>query len=116
MRFKIDENLPAQLATELSASGHEAQTVVQEGMAGAADSDLLEAARREGRILLTLDKGIANIHRRQPGTFAGMVLFRPDSSGRGEVFRFVRKHLDEVLALELEGRLVVVTGRGIRRR
>jgi predicted nuclease of predicted toxin-antitoxin system len=116
MRFKIDENLPAQLAADLSAAGHEAQTVVQEGMAGSADSDLLEAARLEERMLLTLDKGIANIHRHHPGTPAGIVLFRPDSSGRGEVFRFVRKHLDEVLVLELEGRLVVVTGRGIRRR
>ncbi len=114
MKFKLDENLPVELASDLAEAGHEARTVVQEGMAGIADSYLLETARREDRILMTLDKGIANIHTYRPGAFAGIVLFRPDSMGRGAVLRFVRDHLSKVLELELKGRLVVVTGRGIR--
>ena len=116
MKFKVDENLPTELASDLAEFGHEAQTVVQEGMAGIADRNLLEAVRLEERILLTLDKGIANIQSYPPGLFAGIVLFRPDSMGRGEVLRFVREHLGKVLELELEGHLVVVTGGGIRRR
>ncbi len=116
MKFKVDENLPAELATDLAEVGHEAETVVQEGMAGISDSYLLELARQEDRILMTLDKGIANIHTYPPGVFAGIVLFRPDSMGRGEVLRFVRDHPGKVLGLGLKGRLVVVTGRGIRLR
>jgi len=114
MRFKLDENLPAELASDLAAAGHEAQTVVTEGLAGSADSDLLEVVRREERVLLTLDKGIANVHLYPPGAFPGIVLFRPGSMGRGAVLRFARRHLREVLGLELKGRLLVVTGRGIR--
>jgi predicted nuclease of predicted toxin-antitoxin system len=114
MRFKLDENLPTELASDLAVAGQQAETVVTEGLAGAADSDLLEAACREDRILLTLDQGIANVHRYPPGAYAGIVLLRPDSMGRGAVLRFVRQHLPEVLALELKGRLVVVTGRAIR--
>ena len=116
MTFKLDENLPAELAWEFAEAGHGAETVVSEGMTGVSDSDLLRALRREGRILLTLDKGIANIRLYPPEAFAGIVLFRPDSTGRGEVSRFVRRHLPEVLKLEVKGRLVVVTGRGIRLR
>ncbi len=116
MRFKIDENLPAEIASQLAELGHDAETVVTERMTGAADSDLLDAARREGRVLLTLDKGIANVQRYAPTAFLGIVLFRPDSMGRGEVLRFVIRHLPEVLEIELRGRLVVVTHRGIRLR
>jgi len=56
MRFKIDENLPAEVAGDPRAWGYEAETV-----AGAADGRVVERARTEGRVLLTLDKGIANI-------------------------------------------------------
>ena len=114
MKFKIDENLPQELGSDLAEAGHDAETVEKEGMAGVADRDLLEATRHEGRILLTLDKGIANIRMYPPTAFPGIVLFRPNSMGRGEALKFVRRHLHEVLQLELKGRLVVVTTGGLR--
>ena len=89
MRFKVDENLPQELVPDFAEGGHDAETVVQEGMAGVADRDLLEAARLDGRIFLTLDKGIANIDIFPPTAFPGIVLFRPNSMGRGEVLKFV---------------------------
>lgn len=79
MKFKVDENLPQELGSDLALAGHDAETVVKEGMAGVAGRDLLEAARHEGRIFLTLDKGIASIRTFPPATFPGIVLFRPNS-------------------------------------
>ncbi len=114
MRFKVDENLPQELVSDLTEAGHDAETVVQEGMAGVPDSQLLAATQQESRILLTLDKGIADVRMFPPTAFRGIVLFRPNSMGRGEVLRFVRRHLQEVLHLQLKGRLVVVTSGGIR--
>ena len=114
MKFKTDENLPEELASHLTASGHDCETVAQESLTGAPDDHLLAAAHREGRVLLTLDKGIANVQVCPPESFSGIVLFRPDSIGRGAVMSFVRRYLSEVLQLELKGRLVVVTGRGVR--
>ena len=61
MKFKTDENLPDELASDLAASGHDCETVAQESLTGAPDDHLLTAAHREGRVLLTLDKGIANV-------------------------------------------------------
>lgn len=53
MKFKIDENLPAELVADLRAAGHEAETVPAQELAGAADSTLLAQVKRESRVLLT---------------------------------------------------------------
>lgn len=42
MRFKLDENLPAELVADLRSAGHEGTTVPGEGLTGAPDSVLLE--------------------------------------------------------------------------
>ena len=38
MRVKLDENLPIQIKALFTASGHDAATVVDEGMDGAPDA------------------------------------------------------------------------------
>ena len=59
MRFKVDENLPAEVAESLRASGHVADTVEDEGFPGAPDEKVVAASAADGRVLFTLDKGIA---------------------------------------------------------
>ena len=114
MRFKIDENLPAELATVLQDSGHAAHTVEQEGLSGAPDPQIIAASDAEGRILLTLDKGIANQLRYPRTTHRGVVLFRPRSVGRGAVLTFVTKHLATLAELPIQDRITVVSESGIR--
>jgi predicted nuclease of predicted toxin-antitoxin system len=82
VKFKLDENLPVELAAELRAMGYDADTVADERLCGAADPVVVEAAAIADRVLLTLDKGIADV-RGQRRT--AVVLFRPDSAGRGAV-------------------------------
>ncbi len=41
MKFKIDENLPGELAADLCELGYEADTVYDEGLAGAKDAVLV---------------------------------------------------------------------------
>lgn len=114
MKFKLDENLPTELAAFLHRLGHEADTVVQEGLNGADDRELLAHVRKEHRTLLTMDKGIADIRRYPPREFSGLVVFRTSRSGRESVTRFVEQNLPVVLRETLTGRLVVVTDGGIR--
>ena len=116
MKFKIDENLPAKVAADLRAAGHDVDTVFDEGLAGTQDSSLLERAQHEERVFLTLDKGIANVQAYPPKSYSGIILFRPHVSGRGSVAAFLRKHLPLLLSSDLTGRLVVVSDRSIRRR
>lgn len=117
MRFKLDENLPLEILDDLRRAGQEADSVHDEGLAGEPDPVVLEKAREEGRILLTLDKGIGDLRSYRPGKSPGIVLFRPGgSAGRSTVLEFVRLHLPEVLSLDLQGHLTVVTDLSIRRR
>lgn len=37
MKFKIDENVPVELVQTLSASGHDAKTVLEQALKGAND-------------------------------------------------------------------------------
>lgn len=116
MKFKTDENLPVEVKTVLREAGHDAESVADEGLCGSPDPPVLEHAKREARVLFTMDKGIANIRRYPPEDYAGIVLFRPPTSGRIAVTHFVRDHLADVVRVARAGRLLVVTDRGIRMR
>jgi len=116
MKFKLDENLPAETAADLRALGHDAQTVAAQGLAGAKDGALLDCVRHEGRVLLTMDKGIADIRRYPPADYPGIVLVRPGRRGRESVAAFIRKHLPRLLRLHFDGSLCIVSETGIRKR
>ena len=116
MKFKLDENLPTELAADLRALGHDAETVLDEGLRGAADSTLVQVAAAEGRVLLTLDKGIANLLQYPPQEHAGLVLLRPDSSGRRAVLEFMRALLPRLLEMELQKKVTVAGPSRIRSR
>ena len=114
MRFKVDENLPSEIASDLRTSGHEADSVWDEGLSGAPDPAVLARAKRESRVVLTLDKGVGDIRAYPPELYPGIVLFRPVKAGRSSVLEFVRRHLPALLDRKMEGHLFVVSERGIR--
>ena len=116
MRFKLDENLPAELLDDLRTAGHEADALPEEDLTGAPDDVILERVRREGRVLLTMDKGIADVRAYPPQQYSGIVLLRPSSAGRGATLSFVRRHLALLFDRDLRGRLLVITDRGLRLR
>ncbi len=97
MKIKIDENLPVEIADDLRALGHDAMTVVNQGMAGIDDERLMARVEAESRVFLTMDKGIANINAYSPGRFAGLILLWPNQTGRGAVLAFLRKRLPQLL-------------------
>jgi len=76
VKFKLDENLPASSAVTLARAGHDVDTVNKEGMTGAPDRDVVAAATAAGRILISLDVGMADIRAYPPGSHAGIVVLR----------------------------------------
>ena len=114
MKIKLDENIPVELVADLRALGHDTDTVVGEGLRGAPDVEVIAAALAGDRILFTLDKGIADLQRYPVRQHAGVVLFRPDASGRNAVAAFVRDRLGRLLEVNLAGRLTVVGPARIR--
>jgi predicted nuclease of predicted toxin-antitoxin system len=78
VKFKLDENLPVALAADLRSAGYDTDTVADENPTGASDPIVVAAALRERRVLLTLDKGVADLIQHPASTHAGVVLFRPN--------------------------------------
>ncbi len=77
MLFKIDENLPAEIAENLRAAGHDAMTVANQGMKGFADPTAIAVCNSEGRILVTLDTDFMDIRRYPPSLYPGIIVLRP---------------------------------------
>jgi predicted nuclease of predicted toxin-antitoxin system len=51
VKFKIDENLPVEIAGLLRAVGYDAMTVIEQELRGEDDALISEACLQEGRVL-----------------------------------------------------------------
>ncbi len=92
MKFKIDENLPIEVAEVLLAGGHEADTIHAEHLNGTADSTIAAVCQREGRVLVTLDLDFANVINYPPVEYPGIVVLRPHWQDRDHVTDLVRRN------------------------
>jgi predicted nuclease of predicted toxin-antitoxin system len=72
-RILADENIPLALTQALRTASHDIQTVHDLGLRGFPDEEILDAANKEGRILLTADRDF------------GLILELGPLAGRGKV-------------------------------
>ena len=118
MRFLVDENLSPRVCPLLADGGHQAIHVRDEGMAGAADPQVLAAAAAAGRVLITADRG--DFGRQLALTRAlapSVVLLRqlPDVVGSGDVAALLLANLTDEVTLALDaGAFVVLTPTAVR--
>jgi predicted nuclease of predicted toxin-antitoxin system len=73
----VDENLPREVAEILTRAGFNADTVIDEGLAGASDDAVAAASVAERRIIITLDTDFGNIKAYPPDQLAGVIVLRP---------------------------------------
>lgn len=114
MRFKLDENLPIELTELFRRSGHDAQTVFDEGLAGAEDAEIASVCVRERRAIVTLDMDFADIRAYPPPEYAGIVVFRLDDQARDHVLGVGSRFLRALSRTSLDGRLWIVEESRIR--
>jgi predicted nuclease of predicted toxin-antitoxin system len=96
MKLKLDENLSRHLKPRLAALGFDALTAEDEGLLSQPDEVVAKAAASEGRLLLTLDVGVADLRKYPPGTHPGIVLFRPPTFGPSAISRFITGFLGDI--------------------
>ena len=114
MKFKLDENMPADLAKFLRNQHHDVCDVVEEGLAGEDDPPVLEAATGEGRILLTFDLDFADIRHYPPGTHAGIIAFRLRDQRWKTLAKPVKRLLDGNVLDNLNNGLAIVDETRVR--
>lgn len=114
MRFKIDENLPIDVAELLRHEGHNAITVVDQDLGGEADSHIVRVCQQEERALITLDTDFADIRAYPPKQFPGLVVLRLRWQDKPHILEVLGR-LTPVFSSEvLEGRLWIVEEERIR--
>ncbi|MFZ0943116.1 MAG: DUF5615 family PIN-like protein [Syntrophobacteraceae bacterium] len=82
MKFKIDENLPVEIADLLNGAGYDALTVSDQNLSGTADPEIISKCNSEERALISLDLGFANIHIYPPENLPGLIVLRLKSLKR----------------------------------
>src|SRR4051794_40591170 len=77
MRFKLDENVPTEIASLLQRRGHDVATVRDQQLGGKADSSTADVCHGEDRALITLDLDFADIRQSPPCESKGIIILRP---------------------------------------
>ena len=91
MEFKVDENLPVEIADLLCQVGHDAVTVVEQHLEGASDSDIASVCQEEGRALITLDIDFADIRAYPPAQFPGLIVLRLHRQDKPHVLEVIKR-------------------------
>ncbi len=108
-RFLVDEDMPRSTAAMLREAGHYAEDVRDVGLRGCSDQEVFDYAQSQGAILVTADKGFANVLRFPLGSHSGIIVVRvpgvlPTKAVNGELLRV----LTELEGQKLEGALIIV--------
>jgi predicted nuclease of predicted toxin-antitoxin system len=114
MLFKVDENLPIEVAEAFAAAGHDAATVNQEGLQGSPDSTIAQACVSENRILITVDLGFADIRTYPPEASPGFIVLRLSRYDKDYVLRTINGLWALFEQQALEHRLWIVEDSQVR--
>lgn len=94
MKVKLDENLPESVVELLQTVGHDVDSARFEGLQGADDPPVLAASTRDGRPLVTLDRGLGDVRAYPPGTHSGVLVLRLDHQSP----RAIRREMHRIAA------------------
>lgn len=114
MKIKLDENLPARLATVMVDLGYDVDSVIEEGLSGQNDDRVWEAAQDAGRFLITQDLDFSDIRKFAPGSHYGILLIRLREPGRVALYQRILSLFQTEDVATWEHCYVVATERKIR--
>ena len=114
LRFKIDENLPVDAARTLTAAGFDAATVIDEELGGKSDDVIADFCRTEGRALITLDLGFADIRDFPPSQYPGLIVLRLHRADRVHILTVLQQLVSLLQSNEFANKLWIVDESGVR--
>ena len=100
----------------LRRAGHEAVHAASVGLATVSDREILEVARREGRVLITADLDYPRLLALESAEGPGVILFLGGSYSDEEMLALLDRVLVSILNVNLERSVTVIDRHRIRRR
>lgn len=114
MKLFLDENLSPKHSAELRSEGHDVCAVVEVGLSGAPDKQILRFAVENHRILISLDADFADVKRFPPEHTPGIVRLKVHPPTEDRIRQAIRRVLLLLHNIDLTGRLAVVDREKIR--
>jgi len=116
MRFLVDMALSPQLAVWLSSQGHDAVHASQLSLSQAPDTEILQAAAEQRRVIVTADLDFPRLLATLGAHGPGLILLRGGNYSEREALDCVQRVLNVIPAIELPRSIVVADHRRVRRR
>ncbi|MCR4407815.1 MAG: DUF5615 family PIN-like protein [Anaerolineae bacterium] len=91
MEFKVDENLPVEVAALLRQVGYDVVTVFDQNLEGSSDPEIASVCQEEGRALITLDIDFADIRAYPPAQFSGLIVLRLHRQDKPHVLEVIER-------------------------
>ncbi|MCP4126201.1 MAG: hypothetical protein GY753_03955 [Gammaproteobacteria bacterium] len=114
MRFKVDENLPIEVAEVLRQAGYDAFTVKGQDLVGSPDSEISVICQNENRAVVTLDLGFADIRAYPPDQFPGLLVMKLRQQDKAHVLKVLRRIIPMFSSETLNNRLWIVEEERVR--
>jgi len=115
VRFLVDEDLPRSLARVLRSAGHDALDVRDIGLRGCPDQEVFRAAQDRDAVLVSGDRGFANIITHPPGSHAGVVVAHfPNEIPTNTLNTQILSAVQSLEEMEISGNLVMIEPGRIR--
>lgn len=114
LRFKVDNNLPVEVAERLRLAGHAADTAGEEGLAAADDVEIATACLRESRAILSSDTDFPDIRAYPPDQYPGIVVLRLRRQSKPRVLSAIDRLLPLLASERLPGALWIVDETSVR--
>ena len=114
MKFKVDENIPAEVAAMLASAGYDAMTVPDQQLGGQPDPSVATACRQEARAIVTLDLDFSDIRAYPPADYAGIIVLRLARLDKHRVLSAMQRLLPVLDQEPLAGKLWIVDETTVR--
>jgi predicted nuclease of predicted toxin-antitoxin system len=114
LKFKIDENLPIEIADLLRANDFLADTVNEENLSGENDSILSNVCKEEVRILITLDLDFSDIRNYPLNEFPGFIVLRLKSQDKESIINLFKRFIPFIQKENIQHKLCILEEHKIR--
>jgi predicted nuclease of predicted toxin-antitoxin system len=117
MRFLVDNALSRQVAEGLRKAGHDAVHVWDRGLQAATDTEVLDCAAREDRVLVSSDADFGSVLALRQDTKPSVILFRLNFPRRPEAqTTLLLANLPNLTGILEQGAMIVLEETRIRYR
>lgn len=113
MKLKLDENVGRSVQRALQQLGYDADTVQDEGLAGALDEQVLTKAQEEQRFVITFDQDFADLARTRVHGGILRIRLKPEEQIHAAAY-VSRWFADRNLIKAWAGKLVIASASKIR--